>query len=378
MERWKDWEKKSPDNKELAKKLTERILRLIDLDNLRWNFDEDRVFSDYFHSVLAQLLFMFLNGGVLFSKSQGILNKRLSTGQVFELSNNEGLPLKNADVVNISGKLYEPILSIIEEDNEFSRELKEKIKNAKNIMIAGCISPSSLDSLIRLLKRLNFRGSLDIYDISVVPLTLIEEYRKAGFWKGTGIEINTYQADLFGDELGEGRSFQTNGLEDKYDIILADVLFRYVFDDDKAKNGARNFEKVLGKRGLLIVRDMQLLREISSEDRPLNSRSYINMEKRMKRFVQWLRNNFGINVTLEQVRSMRRNLFPSYPSRNTGEFITSCFEDLRLRFLQLTTPHNQAGQRVFPIWVFQKPDEPYDSRNLIPYYAHRGTTVSYI
>ncbi len=184
--------KKSPDNTELDKKLKERILELIDLGNLRWNFDEDKVFTDYFHSVLAQLWFMFLSGSVLFPENQGILNKRLLTGQVFELSNNEklDLPLKNANVVNISGNLHEPILSIIERDTEFSRELKEKIRKAKNIMIADCVSPSSLNYLIRLLKRLNFRGSLDIYDISEVSLRLIEDYKKAGFWKNISLEMN--------------------------------------------------------------------------------------------------------------------------------------------------------------------------------------------
>ncbi len=60
---------------------------------------------------------------------------------------------------------------------------------------------------------------------------------------------------------------------------------------------------------------MQLFREINSEDRQLSSRFNINVEKKMERFVQWLKNNFGINATLEQVQSMRKNLFPYYSYR---------------------------------------------------------------
>lgn len=334
-------------------------------------------FEATFHSPLAQLWFLYYYGGGL-SLSKSKKNKATSTGESHNVPARD-IFLHKADVVETDGNSGDIIDLIIENQaasrSGFKKDLIDQIKKAKKIMLAGCISLTSAASLINKLQSIGFHGQLDIYDISEVPLAMIEAYKKAGFWKG--ITINTLQRDLFGLSLGYEKMFNPLRKEESgYDMILADVLLHYVKNEEAEQ--ATRFITALNDRGMILLRDMGNLMNLEIEKKSLTKTGEIyQMEKAQIKFIEWLEKNFGFKVTEEDISQMRKTQFSQPPPHgermlNLTDWIDYLFGigafvigiKTQLLYKQLTTSSTEVGKRIFPIFAFRRlPLEEQETNN---------------
>ena len=235
--------------------------------------------------------------------------------------------------------------------------IKEKIGKANKIMLAGCISLPSAAELIQKLQSQGFMGELDIYDISGAPLELIKAYKEANYWKD--ITINLRQKDLFGNSLGNDRSFDPSGPEDsEYDFIFCDVLGHYLPDDQMDQLPILKY--ALAESGLIFLRDMAEDGTIESEKRGLR-KSGQTFEQAELDFKEWLNEKFGFSIPLENIQNMRANLFSIEPPHGFRQRHLSAWYEhlfvaqsgLQINYKALTIPSSYVDDnRIFPMYVF--------------------------
>lgn len=366
-------------------KLIEELRKLLIIEDgkPKWNDElapKAGPYQDHFHSPLYQFWVLFFNGGgVNFPKAETY--RALLSPKTIEIDDNIDYQLSKAqlfDCEGYSGDILDSISQIeFNEGSKFQEELKHKIKSAKKIMLAGCLHVFSATVLIKRLQELGFHGELDIYDLSAVPLAMIEVYKRVGFWEGD-ITIKTFQKDLFGESLGEEGIFGNKEEDRGFDLIINDVLLYYVSNDDAQK---QRFTEALNEGGYLLLREMmEIERSLGKEQILTKKEDYDDREKAIGEFVKWVFNNFGIVTSEDEVKAMLDNIF-SIPLPHDGRYpyliqwLYNLFlnRGMKLVFRQLTTPAFQPGKRIFPIIVFKKGN--FEQKN--PIINALGTAICY-
>lgn len=245
------------------------------------------------------------------------------------------------------------------EDSGLAQQIKEKVGSAKRIMLGGCIAIHSAANLIDRLQKFGFKGELDIYDLSEAPLSMIEAYKKAGFWKD--IKITTRQRDLVGLSLGHDRVFNPLKKEESgYDFIFVDILGHYLTDEQMERLPV--MWSALADKGILLLRDLAEYGQVENEKRILQKKGE-NFDHDEKKFNQWLKKEFGFNVSLEQIHEMRINLYSIKPDHGYRQMFLASWIDylfsfsganMQLLYRGLTVPSTGDDSRIFPMFVFQK------------------------
>lgn len=263
-------------------------------------------FYESFHSPLATLWFLFKGITTYVNSAAELTNKTEKNPYP-----NRWLPRKA--LVEMHGFPGE-IIDILSQDEAALKSgvfnlIARTIGRAKKIMLAGCLNIFSALHLAWRLSSLGFTGRLDIYDISQVPLTMIESSKKTGIWEDMGIEIKTFRRDLRvynpleGDPAG-------------YDVIISDVLGYYLDDETLQRCFFSICWNALDKNGIVLLRDMEDLQSLQR-----NPPLYKTMEKPEEdeeNFQRWLAQNFDTHIPIEEIRKMRNSLFSKPPPRTNG------------------------------------------------------------
>ena len=271
--RFRTYQKKHvPFEAKIASELKGLFVGGVNGEEIKWR-EEINVgpFEKTFHSPLAQLWKIYKYAGGVTMASIG-KEKSTFTGEIIKTPFPDEYNPRSAQVEtegNPSDMLDLISSDKAAEDSGLAKQIKEKIRSAKRIMLGGCIAIHSAANLVDRLQKFGFKGELDIYDLSEAPLVIIETYKKAGFWKD--IKITTRQKDLVGLSLGYDKAFNPLTKEESgYDLIFVDILGHYLADEQMERLPV--LWSALADQGMLLLRDLAEYGQVENENKILQKK----------------------------------------------------------------------------------------------------------
>lgn len=332
----------------LEEELLKRLKELLTIDENglpHWKDinEGEEPYINGFHGPIPQLYFIWYMGGVSLPGVRGYVSNRIEETSC-EI-NGQKREVTVFEMTATAGEIIQHCLQ--SEDEEIKEKLRKKIKESRRIMVGGVISVVSAAILILELKKLGFQGEIDFYDISQVPLNLIDVYCEGGFFNNK-ISIRTCRKDIFDEDLPKGY----------YDMCFLDVVLSYV-PLGKVNSSAERLPDLLRKGGFLLVRERQ---EIALLGSYLVKKSEERRDKELTEFVLWLREKFGLIIEEKQVDSILKGMFSGVRNedeepQNKERWLEELFgKKCEKIFTQLTTPAdpNQREKRIFINQIYQK------------------------
>lgn len=263
--------------------------------------------------------------------------------------------------VNITANPHDIFNLLVQNEAAINTGVSKKItyitKNAKKILLAGCVELPSAYKLIETLHSFGFHGVLEIRDISAASLKMVDIYNKLLRWKERyGISVLTKRFDI--REMCQIEDINA------YDVVIADVLGHYLND----KDFERDFPAIgaaIKPGGLLLARDIGESAFIKPEERTVGGNKATTQSEEDKSYALWLKEKFGLTVDISTIVSARVNNWPDPNHQTRYYFLPDLWQNsmahsghrkLELNFISdMYQQGIDPKQRYFQLFVFGRP-----------------------